>query len=170
MGMESFNIMLLSENVSIVKGKEYWSLGGKSHLLLEEIEEQLGKNGAMKSGNSEWILEDCLEIKEYTEGIFFQGMEVRGCLSCMQYGVNLCYHLLKVLCNEGIVLKVYIFNQEIQVEDAQQLYQTVKMMYRDKIQIFEKYYGKSEIKVTCSNFYHEVEKRNKWYYKLWHLR
>lgn len=170
MGIESFNIMALPEEVNIVRDKEYWYLDGSSHLLVKNIERELDKIGAIKSGNGEWILEDCLEIKEYREEAFFQGFEVRGCLSCMQYGVNLFYEFFEVFNKSIVPLKVYIFNKEIIIEDAQQLYILIKTLYNEKISIFQKQYGDIEIKVTCSNFYNEVKKRKKWYYKLLHYK
>ncbi len=44
----------------------------------------------------------------------------------------------------------------------------LRSMYNDKITIFQKQYGHVQFKVTCDEFYKEIKKRNKWYYKILH--
>ncbi len=67
-----------------------------------------------------------------------------------------------------VPLKIYILNQEVKAENAKQLNKFIRSMYNDKITIFQKQYGHVQFKVTCDEFYKEIKKRNKWYYKILH--
>lgn len=44
--------------------------------------------------------------------------------------------------------------------------ETICNMYSEKIEIFKKQYGCVELKVTSGNFYYEIRRRKKWYYKI----
>jgi len=169
MGMESYNIMALSREVDIVRDNEYWHSMGASNILSKEVERRLQKTGLVSCGKDEWILDDCIEIKEYCYEEFFQGFEMKGCLSYFEQGVELCYNFIK-LFDEDIPLKIVIFNQEVKVENAQQLFALTKEMYKDKFTIFQKQYNNVHLKATSGKFYEIMRKRSKWYYKLLNLK
>lgn len=172
MGMESFSIIALPYQVNIVKEEEYWYLKGSSEILSKEFESQLKSIGAIKynSNDDEWILDDCIEMKEYKYNDFFQGLEIKGCLSYLRQGAELCYELLKKLDDKIVPLKVFILHEKVEFKDSEELYFHLNEKYNDKIRIFQKQYNSIELKVTCGNFYKEIEKRKKWYYKIFHKK
>ena len=66
-------------------------------------------------------------------------------------------------------LNIFVLNQEVKVENFNALYEVVCFMYSEKIRIFKKQYGNIELKVTSGNFYDEIRKRKRWYYKIFSL-
>lgn len=165
MGMESYNIMLLPENVSIVREKEYWKLCGATEIYINVIEDELKKLCINSSKNNEYILKECVDIKVYEKKMFFQGFELRGCLSYLEGGIKICYEFYK-FWKDIVPLNFFVLNQIINIENENDLYETICYMYSEKIKIFKKQYGDTELRVTSGNFYHEIRKRNKWYYRI----
>lgn len=166
MGVESFNIMALAEEVSIVRKKEYRFINGSSNVYYKNFELELEKLTNKK--DYFWILDECIEIIGYHSNGFFQGMELRGCFSYLDKGIDSCFELIETISKKIIPLKVYILNQKVKVENAKQLDEWIRQLYNEKITIFQKYYGNIQFKVTCSEFYKEIKKRSKWYYKILH--
>ncbi len=164
MGMESYNIMLLPENVSIIREKEYWKLCGATEIYLNIIEDELKKLCMISNENNEYIFKECVDIKVYKEKMFFQGFEMRGCLSYLE-GINTCYEFYK-FWKDIVPLNFYVLNQIINIENADDLYEIICNMYSEKIKIFKKQYGDVELRVTSGKFYREIRRRNKWYYKI----
>lgn len=160
MGVESFNIMALVEQASIVREKEYYFINGSSIVPYKNFELELEKLANKK--DYFWILDECIEIIGYHSNEFFQGMEIRGCFSYLDKGIDLCFELIDTISKKVIPLKVYILNQEVEVENAGQLDEWIRLLYKDKITVFQKYYGNIQFKVTCSEFYKGIKKRNKW--------
>ena len=76
MGMESYNIMILPENVNIVREKEYWKLCGTTEIFVSVIENELKKLCINSSKNNEYILNQCVDIKMYKDTMLFQGFEL----------------------------------------------------------------------------------------------
>lgn len=169
MGMESFNIMALAEEVKIVNDKEYWSLEGKSKFQSSVIDSIIKEFGAIRYNTYDWILDDCIEIKEYVKEGGFQGIEIRGCLAYLKEGVDLCYELINYM-NKQVSLDVYIYNEKVEVKDSEQLYAYILQLYKGKIEIFIRQYGDIKLKVTSGNFYKEIKKRSSWSYKLLHSK
>ena len=168
MGMESFNIMMLPENVSIVRDNEWWNLQGTAQVKVNIIRNQLSNICNIDNGNNEYIYNDCIDIKVYDNEQCFQGFELRGCLSYLEKGIEYCFNFYEYW-KDKIPLKIYILNKPIDVQDSKDLYKIICDMYSEKINIFRKQYGNIEIKVTSGKFYNEIKKRSKWYYKLFLL-
>ena len=166
--MESFNIMMLSENISINQNKEYWKLYGTTEINLDVIKDDLAKMCTVTSKNNEYVFKQCIDIKVYENNQLFQGFELRGCLSYLREGVKVCYDFYECW-KEKIPLNIFVLNQEVKVENFNALYEVVCFMYSEKIRIFKKQYGNIELKVTSGNFYDEIRKRQRWYYKIFSL-
>ena len=60
--MESFNIMMLSENISINQNKEYWKLYGTTEINLDVIKDDLAKMCTVTSKNNEYVFKQCIDI------------------------------------------------------------------------------------------------------------
>lgn len=168
MGMESYNVMILPVNINIIKDKEYWKLCGNTEMNISAIEHELAKLCINSGKNNEYILNQCVDIKVYKENMQFQGFELRGCLSYLKGGVETCYDFYS-FWKDIVPLNIFILNQMVKVENANDLYEVVCSMYSEKIKIFKKQYGDIELKVTSGNFYHEIKKRKRWYYKVFSL-
>ncbi|MDY4077768.1 MAG: hypothetical protein SOY42_03115 [Clostridium sp.] len=165
MGMESFNIMMLPENISISRNNDYWKLCGKTEIKLDVIEDDLVNMCIVTDKNNEYIFKQCIDIKVYETNKLFQGFEFRGCLSCLEEGVKACYDFYECW-KEKIPLKIYVLNEEIKAKNCNDLYEVICYMYSEKIKIFKRQYGNIELKVTSGNFYNEIKKRKRWYYKI----
>ena len=68
-----------------------------------------------------------------------------------------------------VPLNIFVLNELINIENENDLYETICYMYSEKINIFKKQYGDIELKVTSGNFYQEIRRRKKWYYKIFSL-
>ena len=168
MGMESYNIMILPENVNIVREKEYWKLCGTTEIFVSVIENELKKLCINSSKNNEYILNQCGDIKMYKDKMLFQGFELRGCFSYLEGGVKICYEFYE-FWKDIVPLNIFVLNELINIENENDLYETICYMYSEKINIFKKQYGDIELKVTSGNFYQEIRRRKKWYYKIFSL-
>lgn len=168
MGIESFNITVLPHQVSIVSEGGYWRLEGTSTLDLKKVDEKLKILGAVKCKCNDWVIDDCIEIREYTCKGYFQGLELRGCLSNIKSGTELCCRLIETMDKEIIPLNVFVLNKKINFKNSEELYEVLQDMYGNKITIFNKQYGNIQLKVTCREFYKEIKKRKKWYYKIFY--
>lgn len=169
MGMESFSIIALPDGVDIIRDKEYRHLKGNSNIFFKDFELELGKlENIVRRGECGWVLDDCIEIIVYNSNGFFQGIELKGCLSYLDDGVDLGYDFIEIIRKKIVSLKIYIFNREVEVGNSKQLCKLIKEMYSDKIAIFQKQYNDVKLKATCGEFYREMKNRKKWYYKLLH--
>lgn len=166
--MESFSIMALADEVSIMRKKEYRYINGSSNVPYKDFELELKKMSNVRKDGYIWLLDGYLEIIGYNFNGFFQGIELKGCLSYLNGGIDLCFEFIKIINNKITPLKIYILNQEVEIESSNQLCEFTKHMYNDKITIFQKQYGNVQLKVTCGEFYKEMKKRSKWYYKMLH--
>ena len=167
MGMESYNIMLLPKNINIKREDAYWKLCGTTDILLNAIEDDLEKLCIKVNKNKEYVFAQCIDVKLHGDKIFFQGFELRGCLSYLA-GVEACYNFYEFWKNK-IPLNIFILNQIVNVESSNDLYETICYMYSEKIKLFNKQYGDIELKVTSGNFYREIKKRKRWYNKLFSI-
>ncbi|MBQ4068119.1 MAG: hypothetical protein IJC76_02595 [Lachnospiraceae bacterium] len=165
MGLESFHIVAVPDEVDITRDKEYWSLCGNSNVHLKNIENELGNIGALKGEEGYWIIENCIEMRLYECNEFFQGIEIRGCISCIREGSEICYNTIKMICDKVVVLKVFINNKEVELINFKSFYDVLLENYKTKIDLFNKQYDNVQLKVTSSDFYKEIRKRKKWYYK-----
>lgn len=167
MGMESYNIMLLAHNVSIVKKHEYWGLSNYSDMSENTIKKAINQlcNCGMKE--NEYVFRDIIDVKVYCENNYFQGIETRGCISCLEEGIKRFYELYYKM-NEIIPIHVYVLDQRIDIHNENELYDTICNLYSDKINLFKRQYGDEELIVSSGGFYNEINKRKKWYYKIFH--
>lgn len=170
MGLESYNILLLSENVSSIREKEYWKLCGASDISVNIIHEELDKLCSRKDQYPDYVLDGCIEIRMYEDKMLFQGLELKGCLSYLKGGAEECYQLYKLL-NNKVALNIFILNEKIEINNSNDLYDTLCSMYSEKLKIFRKQYENIELKATCGDFYKEIKRRRRWYNKLlYHMK
>ena len=167
MGMESFHILLLPQEVSIVTEQGCWRLEGKSGAPQDVFEEKLERMGAVKRGEAEWELEHCVEMRIWQCGGFCQGLEMRGCLACIRQASDLCYEVIKSLEEGRDALRVYILNEETKADSAEALYEHICGRYHDKIAQFCRCFPNISFKVTCGEFYREIKRRESWFYKIY---
>ena len=165
MGMESYNVLILPENVSIIRDDKYWRLGGTSEIDIHVINDELTKLCNKGNRHNEYVLNKCIDIKVYEDKAMFQGFELRGCLSFLKGGTQECFDFYK-FWNGKLPLKLFIMNKMIDIESSIDLYNAIYDMYSDKIDIFRKQYGNIEWRISSSNFYSEMKKRKKWYNKM----
>ena len=170
MGLESYNILLLPENVSIIRENEYWKLCGASDISVNIIHEELDKLCSRKNQYPDYVLDGCIEIRVYEDKMLFQGLELRGCLSHLKGGAEECYQLYQLL-NGKVPLDLFILNEKIEINNSNDLYDALCNMYSDKLKIFRKQYENIELKATCGDFYKEIKRRRRWYNKLlYHMK
>ena len=166
MGMENIDIMALTKETNICRKNEYWFLEGVGNLPLSRIEEYFRTHKIKKVNNKDWVLNKCIEIRVYSEGLHFQGFEFKICISYLKKGINICYDFLQMFNKDITGLDIYILNKKIKAENSFELYDIINTMYEDKINMFKKQYGNVEIKTTSGNFYSKIRHYNKLYYKL----
>ena len=124
MGMESYNIMILPENVNIVREKEYWKLCGTTEIFVSVIENELKKLCINSSKNNEYILNQCVDIKMYKDKMLFQGFELGGCFSYLEGGVKICYEFYE-FWKDIVPLNIFVLNELINIENENDLYETI---------------------------------------------
>ncbi len=168
MGMESFNIMALADEVYIIRKNQYRYINGTSNIHYKNFKLELDQLSNITRDDFKWVLDNCIEILGYHSNGFFQGIELRGCFAYLDESIDLCFKLIDIISKKIVPLKIYILNQEVKAENSKQLREFIRNMYNDKITIFQKQYGHVQFKVTCGEFYKEIKKRNKWYYKILH--
>lgn len=170
MGMESYNIMLLPENVQIIYIKDLWHLEGSSGLSMDEVNRILKDMCRRRPKNwrdDTWILEECIDILVYTEDTQFQGFELRGCLAYFEEGLKLCYQFYESW-NRRCPLTLYVMNQAKKVSSYQDFHDVVLEEYSAKLEWFRNNYSLiMGEKVTTGNYQKLYHKKNRWYYKLY---
>ena len=167
MGMESYNIMLLANSVSIVKNHEYCEIRCHSNLPKFKIKKLLVELCDCGINENEYIYREIVDVKVYFENNYFQGIEMRGCLSCVQEGIERCYELYNYI-KMIIPLNFYVLNQMVDIKNEGQLYDTICNYYSEKINLFQKQYGDEELIASTRTFYKILKKRKRWYYKIIH--
>ena len=84
MGMENIDITALTKETNICRKNEYWFLEGVGNLPLSRIEEYFHTHKIKKVNNKDWVLNKCIEIRVYSEGLYFQGLEFKICISYLK--------------------------------------------------------------------------------------
>ena len=166
MGMESYSIMIVPKEVSLVCEEGYQKIIGRSEIDIVDVEEKLKSKVGQFVMNGRFIYDECLELFLYQQEGKLQALELKGCLSWLKEGVKNSFQLISYLQDEYGELDTYVLNKKIEYEKESELHQEICIAYNDKIAIFEKQYGNIELKATCGNFYKEVVKHTKWYYKI----
>lgn len=163
MGIESYNILILFQDVDIITNNGSWKLLGKSKYYISEITDILKSMQLENTYNNEWVYDKSIEIKIYEEDNYIQGVEIRGCFSYLEEGIVNCYIIIENI-NEVInQLSIYILNEKVWIENKDDLYNCICTKYKEKIEIFKKQYNNIKLKVTCGEFYYEIYKKKKWY-------
>lgn len=168
MGLESYNVTILPENVSIIRDKEYRRLCGASDINIGMIYDRLTKLCGGNNQRHKYVFNKCIDVMVYEDNMKFQGFELKGCLSYLKGGSEECYNFYKLLGSE-VNLNIYILNKKINIKDSDDLYNAISTMYSEKIEIFRKQYGNIELKMTCGGFYQEMERRKRWYNKIFYF-
>ena len=168
MGMESYSITVLSKQVSIKYERSFQKLVGSSLYEVLDVEKKMRECGIQYIQNGKWIYNDCLELFIYQQNGKFQGIEIKGCLSWLSEGVKDCFSLINNFQRCYGEFDIYILGQKVLCTSEEVLGQYVYNAYIQKIELFIRQYGNISLKVTCGNFYREMDRQNKWYYKLIH--
>lgn len=168
MGMESYNVTILPENVSIIRDNEYWILCGASDINIDIIHDRLARLCGRNNQCHEYVFNECIDVKVYEDNMQFQGLELRGCLSYLKGGSEECYNFYKLLGSE-LDLNIFIMNKKINIKNSDDLYNAICIMYSEKIEIFRKQYGNIELKMTSGGFYQEMKRRRRWYNKIFYF-
>ena len=168
MGMESYNILMLPENVNIIRDDECWRLQGTSDINIDIILDRLTKLCGRSKQRHEYVFNQCIYVKVCEDNMQFQGFELRGCLSYLKGGSEECYNFYKLLGSE-LDLNIFIMHKKINIKNSDDLYNAIRIMYSEKIDIFRKQYGNIELKMTSGGFYQEMERRGKWYNKIFYF-
>lgn len=167
MGIESYTIMILFQGVEIYNNNNYWNIVGKSNYITREIVREIEKMSIENLYKNEFLFENIIEIKIYEEEEYIQGIEMRGCLSCMESGIKSCYKFINELKSLGTEYSIWILNKKTKIENEKQLYNEINSSYYLKIESFKKQYENINLKTNCSEFYNKIYKRNKWYMKIY---
>ena len=166
--MESFNITGLVQGVLIEYENNYQKLIGSSEIDILDIKEKFKSLGMQYIQENKWIFDDYLEVYVYEKEGKFQGIEIKGCISWMKEGVKDSFQIVNK-CKEWYgELDIYILGKKIWCDSKDGLDKYVQEAYKNKINLFNRQYGNVKLKVTCSNFYKEINRQNKWYYKLFY--
>lgn len=169
MGMESYNITILAQGVSIEYENSYQKLIGYSMVDILDIEEKLRSIGMRCIQDTKWLFDDCLELYLYQKNGKLQGIEIKGCLSWLKEGVIDSFQIFNKYEEWYGEFEVYILGEKVKCNSEEQLNAYIQESYKKKIDLFNKQYNNIELKVTCGEFYKEMRKRTKWYYK-WFYR
>lgn len=166
MGMESYNIIVLLNGVSIKYEDCYQKLIGKSVVKLLEIEARLRDIGVQHIQDLKWIYDDYLELFIYQGDGYFQGIEIKGCLSWLNGGVNDSFKIINDLKEWYDKVEIYILGQKVEISREEEFYKNLYELYNEKIKLFNKQFNNIKLKATCGEFYKEINRQSKWYYKL----
>ena len=166
MGMESYQITVLVKGVLIEYEDSYQKLIGSSEIDVSDVREKLRNIGAKRIQDIKWIFDDYLELYIYERNGKFQGIEIKGCISWIREGVKDSFQIINI-CKEWYgELDIYVLGEKIGCHSEEELGEFVQKVYEDKINFFNRQYNDIKLKVTCGNFYKEMERRSRWYYKL----
>lgn len=166
MGMEGYSILLTAREVQIIHRGSCWRLEGKSNYYSNDLNKILKEMNMDNTDDEEWVFDRCLELRIHSKDNYLQGIEMRGCLSHLEEGIRSCYEIIKQIDKKVVPVDIYILNERVKIASFTELYQVICEGYKDKIDIFKERYKDIKLKVTCKEFYKEVEKRNRWYYRV----
>lgn len=166
MGMESYSILLTAREVQIIQQGSCWGLEGKSNYYSNDLNKILKEMNMENTDDEEWVFDRCLELRIHSKDNYLQGIEMRGCLSYLEEGILSCYEIIKQIDKRTVPLDIYILNERVKITNFTELYQAICEAYKGKICIFKKRYKDIKLKITCKEFYKEIEKRKRWYYRL----
>ena len=166
MGMESYNMLFLHENTRIVHEQQCdWKLSGTGNIPVSQIQGLLTET-CRQIAEEEWRFDECIDLLIFEEDGWFQGLELRGCLSYFDKGVEQCYACYE-LWSKTIPLQIYLMHQPVQVADCKEFHNVVAEAYAEKIKWFQQQYGDIEWKVTSDDaFYREARRRQSLWYRL----
>lgn len=168
MGMESYNVTALAKGVSYEFEDSYQKLIGSSEIDIFEVKDKLRSIGIQFIQDGRWIFEDYLELYIYEKNGKFQGMEIKGCISWIKEGVQDSFQIINKCKDWFGELEIYILGEKVPCHSEEEFDKYVQERYKNKIDLFNRQYNNIKLKVTCGNFYKEMNKRNRWYYKLFH--
>ncbi|MBQ4069141.1 MAG: hypothetical protein IJC76_07790 [Lachnospiraceae bacterium] len=170
MGMESYSITVLLNGISIEYEDCYQKLIGESKVKTLNIEEKLRIQGLQHIHDVKWLYNDYLEMFIYHRNGDFQGIEIKGCLSCLREGIKDSFMLINNLREWYGKVEIYVLGEKTEATKEEEFYKNVYELYKDKIRLFNKQYSNINLKVTCAEFYKELERQSKWYYKIFKSR
>ena len=166
--MESYSITVLVKGVSIEYEDSYQKLIGSSEIDIWDTKEKLSSIGIQYIQDVKWIFDDYLEMYIYEKNEKLQGIEIKGCISWIKEGVKDCFQIVNRFKEWYGELEIYILGKKVWCHSEEELDKYVQEVYKNKIELFNRQYNDIKLKVTCGNFYKEIDIRNKWYYKLFH--
>ena len=167
MGIESYSTLVLFQNVTTMTNNGNWKIVGKSKYYTNKLTDILKSMQMENTYDNDWIYDKSIEIKIYEEDNCIQGIEIRGCFSYLEEGIENCYTIIKNIKKVINQLNIYILNEKVCIENKYELESLICEKYKGKIEIFKKQYNNIRLKVTCGEFYYEIYENRKWHRKLY---
>lgn len=166
MGLESFNIAIVSEYVEVSKNGESFCVMDKSNIKSYEIK-NIFNDKCMKIKDNMYIFNDCVDIFIYELENYLKYIELKGCFSCYNKCIESFYSLFSIL-NEKEKQKIYILDTEYKFHNREEFDSIIHKHYDLKRELFRRQYGENEIVVSSSNFYNQIKKQNNFINRLIH--
>jgi len=159
MGMESFFITILPENMDFCFSDGLRSVCGNSNILELDWETILKSNNFSVSKNdTKFILDDCLEmdIEKSNSGSAY--IILRGCFACFDECILEMENFVALILNlTDKKIKIDILGEFVKLEKAS-LDDVIRNSYKDKKNTFIHNFGNIRLHVSPSRFYKEYEK------------
>jgi len=82
----------------------------------------------------------------------FQGIEIKGCLSYFEKGIEMCFDLYQKI-NNCIPVYIVISNRQEQIKERKDFLECMYSEYKEKLEFFQKQYGERELYLSIREFY-----------------
>lgn len=162
MGMESYSIILVSNQVDFKIENSFWKLQGNSDIMITEIVRFL--ETLCKKTEGTFVYNKIIDVFVIGENEFFQGLEIKGCLSCFNKGLEEIFDLYEKI-NIAFPVNIVISNQKEKINEKKFFIERMYSEYEDKFDFFQKQYGKKELIVSIKDFYRYNKKRKLLWWK-----
>lgn len=157
MGLESYSFLLLANETEVKIENTYRKLKGVSQITVKEIEKQLSK--ICKKKENTYLYNKILDVYILENNGYFQGINVKGSISCYSKGIEESFHLYQQI-NKIIPVSICITNEKEEFNNLSEFKERMLSENIDKINIFRNQYGEKEFNVSIKNFYKIIKKRN----------
>ncbi|MBW7475182.1 hypothetical protein K0T92_10520 [Paenibacillus oenotherae] len=168
MGIESFYVNLLPENITRVQVEsEFSNIGyiGDANVTISEFVNALSTEeiDCNPLNQHEYILNDSLYLTIHSEDLFVKEIALEGCFSWYENCAKEMYRVAILINNRILNVKLNFPNNRILIipPDEQAFCQLIYERYRLKYEGFIETYGQIEVKCLPRNyFYSFIEKKS----------
>lgn len=157
MGIESYSFLLLANQVEVKIENTYCKLKGVSQITVKEIEKYLGI--LCKKKKNIYLFKKILDVYILESNGHFQGIEVKGCLSCFSKGIEESFNFYQLI-NEAIPVDICITENKEKFNNFSEFKERMLSENIDKINIFQKQYGNKEFNISSRDFYKLIKRKN----------